>query len=275
MNAAWDRAFPDGLHDGAGRRTVQRMRLGLTALTTPPWAQDIGTQPDPQPVLGLLEAADCPLTVLDLPPGMAFPLPPGHPAWAIERHTRQLPLDPDRDPVNNWPSTRRKQLRRAEREGMTASATDDLDLMVALHQASRDRKGLSSDGGALKRLLGELLIEPDTHAWIVRDEAGVPIAGGVFHGAGDARCIYGFGGQIRTGKRGRSSRATVLLIGTAMRHAAAHGAKTFDFGGSQDQGVDRFYAEFGAERIPKVRLVRVRGWWTPILRWKRPDLFPR
>ena len=43
MNAAWDRAFPDGLHDGAGRRTVQRMRLGLTALTTPPWAQDIGT----------------------------------------------------------------------------------------------------------------------------------------------------------------------------------------------------------------------------------------
>ncbi|MGB0510647.1 MAG: hypothetical protein ACPGGB_06965, partial [Flavobacteriales bacterium] len=65
------------------------------------------------------------------------------------------------------------------------------------------------------------------------------------------------------------------LIGTAMRHAASRGAKAFDFGGSQDQGVDRFYAEFGAERIPKVRLVRIRGWWTPILRWRRPDLFPR
>ena len=97
----------------------------------------------------------------------------------------------------------------------------------------------------------------------------------MFHGAGDARCIYGFGGQFRTEKRGRSSRATVLLIGTAMRHAATHGAKTFDFGGSQDKGVDRFYAEFGAERIPKVRLVRIRGWWTPILRWRRPELFPR
>ena len=32
---------------------------------------------------------------------------------------------------------------------MNALATDDLDLMVALHQASRDRKGLSSDEGAL------------------------------------------------------------------------------------------------------------------------------
>ena len=80
MNAAWDRAFPDGLHDGAGRRTVQRMRLGLTALTTPPWAQDIGTHPDPKDVLSLLEAADCPLTVLDLPPGMASPLTLDHPA---------------------------------------------------------------------------------------------------------------------------------------------------------------------------------------------------
>ena len=274
MNAAWNRAYPDILHDGAGRRTVQRMQLGIKALTTPPWAQDIGTHPDPEGVLGLLEAADCPLTVLDLPPGMASPLTLTHAAWAIERHTRQLPLDPKRDPVEDWPSTRRKQFRRAEREGMTAAATDDLDLMVALHQASRDRKGLSSDAEALKRLLEELLLNQDTHAWIVRDEGGKSIAGGVFHGAGDARCIYGFGGQFRTGKRGRSSRASVLLIGTAMRHAAAQGAETFDFGGSQDQGVDRFYAEFGAERISKVRLVRIRGLWKPVLRWKRPDLFP-
>jgi hypothetical protein len=251
------------------------MRLGLKGLTTPPWAQDIGTRPDPEQVLHILEAADCPLTVLDLPPGMASPLAASHSAWTLERHTRQLFLNPDRDPVDDWPSTRRKQFRRAEREGMSASATGDLDLMVALHQASRQRKGLSSDGGALKRLLVELLAEPDTHAWVVRDDAGAPIAGGVFHGAGDARCIYGFGGQFRSGKRGRSSRASVLLIGTAMRHAAARGAKTFDFGGSHDQGVDRFYAEFGAERIPKVRLVRIRGWWRPILRWRRPDLFPR
>ena len=274
MNAAWDRAFPDGLHDGAGRRIVQRMRLGLTALTTPPWAQDIGACPDLEEVLGLLEAAKCPLTILDLPPGTASPLTSSHSGWAIERHTRQLSLDSNRDPIDDWPSNRRKQMRRAEREGMTVHGTDDLDLMVALHQASRHRKGLSSDGDALRRLLGELLMEADTHAWVVCDEAEAPIAGGVFHGTEDKRCIYGFGGQFRTQKRGQSSRASVLLIGTALRHAAAHGAKTFDFGGSQDQGVDRFYAEFGADRIPKVRLVRIRGWWKPILRWRRPDLFP-
>ena len=42
MNAAWDRAFPQCQHDAAGRRTLQSMRFGIQALTTPPWAQDIG-----------------------------------------------------------------------------------------------------------------------------------------------------------------------------------------------------------------------------------------
>ena len=100
------------------------------------------------------------------------------------------------------------------------------------------------------------------------------MAGGVFHGAEDNRCIYGFGGQFRTEQPGDSSRASVLMIGTAMRHATEQGSAVFDFGGSQDQGVDRFYSEFGAERIPKWRLVRIRGMWKPVLRWRRPDLFP-
>jgi len=273
MNAAWDRAFPDCTHDAAGRRTPQRMRFGLAALTTPPWAQDIGHAPDPEAITTLLQTAAEPLVVLDLPATMTPPeLPSG--SWAVERHTRQTPLQPDKDPVDTWPSTRRKQLRRAERDGMTVEKTEDLDVLVQLHQSARDRKGLKSDARALCTLLEQLLQEPDTHAWIVHGSSGNVLAGGVFHGAGDGRCIYGFGGQFRTQAPGDSSRASVLLIATAMRHAAKQGVATFDFGGSLDQGVDRFYAEFGAERVPKWRLVRIRGLWKPILRWQRPDLFP-
>ena len=273
MNAAWDRAFPNCMHDAAGRRTPQRMRFGLTALTTPPWAQDIGHAPDAAAITTLLRSAAEPLVVLDLPAPMATPeLPTG--TWALERHTRQSVLQANEDPVDAWPSTRRKQLRRAEREDMTVSEADDLSLMVQLHQAARARKGLKSDGKTLRTLLEEVLHETDTHAWVVKNSSGKVLAGGVFHGDGGHRCLYGFGGQFRTESPGESSRASVLLIATAMRHAAQQGSTTFDFGGSQDPGVDRFYAEFGASRVPKWKVVRIRGLWKPLLRWQRPDLFP-
>lgn len=273
MNAAWNRAFPDIIHDASGRRTLQHMRFGLRALTTPPWAQDIGV-PEGLDGLGrVLSDARQPLVVLDLPAGME----PGH-AWPHggrwqERHTRQIPLHKDSDPVEAWPTTRRKQLRRAEREGMLAERCDDPDMMVALHQAARVRKGITSDASALGTLLEELFSERETHGWVVRNADDKVLAGGVFHGAGDGRCIYGFGGQHRTDQPGDSSRASILMIAAAMREAATLGAGTFDFGGSMDQGVDRFYAEFGADKVPKYRLVRIAPVWRPLFRLARPDLF--
>lgn len=249
------------------------MRSGVRAWMTLPWAQDIGTFHN-ESVLRLLTEQRVSMVVLDLPPNLDLPLPDDCPAWSIQRHTRQLALTAQEDPIDHWPANRRKQLRRAEREGMTAEATRDIQLLVDLHQAARHRKGLKSDARALTALLSELLFEPDTHAWAVRDDAGTPVAAGVFHGAEDGRCIYGFGGQRRDQQPGKSSRATVLMLAKAMRHAAENGSTTFDFGGSQDAGVDRFYAEFGAEAVPRIRLVHIHKWWRALYRWRRPDLFP-
>jgi len=273
MNAAWDRTFPDCTNSAAGRSKATKLKWGLSALATLPWAQDIGPTADPTALKAALNNAKQTLVVLDLPAGMAPPsdLPPN--SWTVARHTRQSALSAENDPIEAWPSTRRKQYRRAEREGMTVHPCSDLTLMVELHQAARIRKGLTSDEQALKRLLKELLRETDTHAWTVQDAQGEVLAGGVFHGANDGRCIYGFGGQFRSERPGDSSRATVLLIGHAMRHAAQMGAHTFDFGGSMDQGVDRFYAEFGAPIKTKHRLVRMSPIWRPLFRWRRPDLF--
>lgn len=275
MNSAWDQAFPECIHDAAGRRVTQRMRWGLRALTTLPWAQDVGHDAQPEALLRVLKESTAPLVVLDLPAGMVAEVPAGHPAWALTRHTRQLTLHSNTDPVEAWPAHRRKQIRRAEREGMTPQRTQDVALMVDLHQRARHRKGLHSDGAALEQLLQALLLEEHTHAWVVRNADGQPLAGGVFHRAEDERCIYGFGGQVRGAKSGVSSRASVMLLGAAMRHAASTGCTTFDFGGSQDAGVDRFYAEFGAAKVDKVKWVQIRGIWKALLRWRRPDLFPR
>ncbi len=275
MNSAWDRAFSRCIHDEAGRRTPQSLRFGLKALTTPPWAQDIGRHAHPEAIAAVLSNPAAGLIVLDLAPGAPVPmkLPPG--AWALEQHTRQVKLEAGADPIETWPSHRRKQWKRAEREGMTAVPTKDVDTLIALHQASRKRKGVASDAAALEGLMTELLKEPDTQGWVVRSETGNTLAGGVFHGTDDHRCVYGFGGQFRNGTPGDTSRASVLLIGTAMRHAAMNGIGCFDFGGSADPGVDRFYGEFGAEKVEKFRLVRAARGWRLLLRLRRPDLFPR
>lgn len=274
MNAAWDRAFPNCIHDAAGRRMTTTMRFGLRAMVTPLWAQHIGTSPDPKKLIEALTAPRFGLVVLDLAHGEAAPMPLPKGIWTVQKHTRTLPLSPLEDPVDPWPSHRKKQLKRALRDGAVASPTQDLDLLVQLHQAARDRKGLKSDETTLRQLLSALLEEPDTHAWKVTLSNGKVAAGGVFHGQGSDVCVYGFGGQFRGGAPGESSRATVLLIATAMRHAAAHKATHFDFGGSADPGVDRFYAEFGAEKKDKIKLVRIRWPWRWLMRQRRPDLFP-
>ena len=274
MNAAWDRAFPNALHDAAGRRVPFSMKWGVQAMGTPPWAQDIGPFRDEAALCEAIEKTPAALTVLDLPAGTPAPQRLPGQTWAVQRHTRHIKLA-NQDPVEQWPATRRKQWRRAEREGLTASRSTDINQLVELHQAARHRKGIVSDRGQLRRLLKELMTEPTTHAWVVHNAKGDAICGGVFHAAHPGRCVYGFGGQFRSQHPGESSRATVLLIGTAMRYAAQEGTMTFDFGGSMDPGVDRFYAEFGAEAVPKIRLVKMAPWWKPIMRWRRPDLFDK
>ena len=64
-----------------------------------------------------------------------------------------------------------------------------------------------------------------------------------------------------------------MLIEQGITDAGALGNKIFDFGGSTDPGVDRFYAEFGAEKHYRERAVRVDPWAKPWLKWMRPDLF--
>ena len=98
----------------------------------------------------------------------------------MQRHTRHITLG-NQDPVEQWPATRRKQWRRAEREGLTVSRSTDLNLLVALHQAAPPQKKASfSDKNQLRRLLEELMKEPTTHAWVVHNAGGDAICGGVF-----------------------------------------------------------------------------------------------
>jgi lipid II:glycine glycyltransferase (peptidoglycan interpeptide bridge formation enzyme) len=119
------------------------------------------------------------------------------------------------------------------------------------------------------RLLTWILTSPHQTSYVVYDDQNRAIASATFlHNKG--RTVYAFGGQERSNV---SALATVLLIQQGIRDAEAVGNDIFDFGGSADEGVDRFYAEFGAHAEPRFRAILVKGWAHPWLRVFRPDLF--
>lgn len=241
---------------------------GVPAWHTPPWALDVGglESVDLDAWRNALEEASIGLIVCDLPPAMDCDW--GAPWHIQQRHTRWLSCEASGH-FPPLPKHRAKQVRKAQAKGIILEPSSEVGTLVNLHQMARDRKSIPSDGQALERLFKWMVQSPHQTSYIARDGDGIPVASATFlHNAG--RTVYAFGGQKRSPISGL---ATVLLIEQGIRDAAAIGNRIFDFGGSSDPGVDRFYAEFGAEKVPRRRAVRMAWWARPWLRMMRPDLF--
>jgi hypothetical protein len=247
---------------------LARLRIkGIPAAITPPWALETGevTSDHVQALRRALESSALPLVVCDLPPSVpcAWEKP-----WIVQqKHTRWLKaVDGQFTPL---PKHRSKQVRKALAQGLRLEPCADVALLLQLHQQVRERKSIPSDAAALMRLLTWILTSPHQTSYVVCDDQNRAIASATFlHNKG--RTVYAFGGQERSNV---SALATVLLIQQGIRDAEAVGNDIFDFGGSADEGVDRFYAEFGAHAEPRFRAILVKGWAHPWLRVFRPDLF--
>jgi len=253
------------LREGSGSLALTQTRLKalIPLVCTPPWAlhADLsGSREEQRALLGRLPAMARGLCVVDLGP-RAFDCLQAPPGWCdVLRHTRQIRLLEGRDvPL---PKSRLKQERRFLRDGgsVQVSTRDPWAWQAVgeLHQAARERKGLSSHGGALNSLLTRLAPEPWTFAVVALDSDGQTRASGGFVLLEDGTCVYAFGGQRRSAESGRASVAMLLA---AVRHAVELGCSRFDFGGSQDEGVDQFYAEFGADVVLMRRWVKVPRWF--------------
>lgn len=242
---------------------------GVRAMITPPWALHVGknfTSDSIEVYRHELEDLPASAIVCDLPPGTTcdWPAP-----WLLqERHTRWLQAN-DEAVFPELPKHRRKQLRKAEQTGLKISTCLEVKRVLSLHQQARERKSIASNHRTLEPLLQTILNSPYQSSFIVTDSEGNDVANALFLHDAD-RTIYAFGGQKRSPQ---SSLATVMLIAEGIKAAQSLGHQIFDFGGSQDSGVDQFYREFGAKKVPRFRAIRVR----PLYRWwlnlTRPDLF--
>ncbi|PCJ80445.1 MAG: hypothetical protein COA49_08205 [Bacteroidetes bacterium] len=255
---------------------------GVKILATPPWALDCGLSPScsKEEYKALVKSwidRNESLKIIDLPPSgkeseisadwIKHNTPKG---FRIQwKHTRQIHFSGDLDDVK-LPSNREKQIRRASREGIVCTTVDSWSEVISLHQESRERKGILTNYDKLEKLLTSISSEEYCFAIEARNNDGECIASGGFIMVNRSTCLYSFGGQKRSKLSGFAS---VALLAHAINEARSRGASIFDFGGSSDPGVDIFYKEFGAESIPKARLIQIRWWLKPFVRFMRPDLF--
>lgn len=240
---------------------------GLRAWITPSWALDSHVEEGNLKALcTTLEAARAPLIVCDLPPGLRGEWAP---TWLVqERHTRWLRADEATGAFPPMPKHRAKQARKGFDRGLQIEAEGNINILLKLHQLARERKSIASDTSKLSGLLSWVLASEHQSTYIARNEEDQCIASATFlHDPG--RTIYAFGGQIRSDASGL---ATVMLIEQGIADAQAIGNSVFDFGGSSDPGVDRFYSEFGAEKYYRERAIRVSTWAKPWLKMVRSDL---
>lgn len=254
---------------GGPEIALESVRIqGIPALVTPAWALEV---PGAQAIItcadnlkwGALAVIDLPIeSEVDAAQWLAA-------GWLLQkRHTRWLDLSGDVE--EHLPKNRRKQLRRARAAGFEVLPLDDMQILAATHAASRNRKAIANDDDKLISLLHRLNEAEEIRARGVRKPEGGWLATAGFVRV-DHRWVYAFGGA--TEHTADSAAALVLLLTEAMREAYAAGMPVFDFGGSADPGVDKFYAEFGARKVLRWRAVKVKPWARMWLKFRRPDLF--
>ncbi len=233
----------------------------FSLLCTPPWALHIGldgNQSTQRTLLSQCTTASSLLCVLDLGPAAHENIQAPQGWCEVIRHTRQC----QRPAHGVWSigKSRQKQATRFLQDEGSIDIRQDEDAWTAvmsLHKLSRARKSLAHHGKELADLVARLKSQPWTFAVLAHDREGHCVASGGFVVLPNSTCVYAFGGQVRSNSSGRASVAMLLA---AMEEAKSRGCTTFDFGGSQDVGVDQFYAEFGADVVPMRRWVKA-PWW--------------
>ena len=93
----------------------------------------------------------------------------------------------------------------------------------------------------LKNLTEIIMAKKTGEIWWVKSSKGDPLAGALFMWCRDI--VYFIEGT--TSDEGRSKRAMFILFFEALKSFSERGYKLFDFCGSSDSGVGRFYKGFG------------------------------
>jgi CelD/BcsL family acetyltransferase involved in cellulose biosynthesis len=146
-----------------------------------------------------------------------------------------------------------RNIRRAEREGVTVQAATGVDGMrtfYALHERTRRRQGVPVQPWRFFALIWNHIVAQGRGTVLIASLEGTPLAGAVFlHGNGTT--IYKFGASDPSGWDRRPNHA---IFWRAIQEACARGDVRMDFGRTDlgQDGLRAFKSGWGAQERPLV-----------------------
>lgn len=154
--------------------------------------------------------------------------------------------------------TRRRNVRKAEKEGVVVKREDDIDSMLHLVSLTYARQGRTPRFLVYAERLWHRIKAADLGGlFLARDAGARPIAGALITWDG-RRGYYLLGGVDPKA----SSAAGAAVLWHAMRCCAEErGLSEFDFEGSNVPDIERFFRKFGGALVPRFEV-----------RWVRPAL---
>ncbi len=162
------------------------------------------------------------------------------------RQTFLLDLSPDETTLfANFKETTRRNIKQAEKDCVITSDPASLPLLYQYHKQTlgKKEKGIAHTEKELNELLAASIKNNAGNIYVATQGSKIE---GIAWYVWDARCCYFLMGARNPDAE--SHKAMSLLHWQAIKDAKKMGQQYFDFEGSMDAGVERFFRSFGAGR---------------------------
>ena len=158
--------------------------------------------------------------------------------------------------IKNMSSERRKNISKAEKDGLTVRPTTDMGVVRNLVLATFGRQHKPVNQAILEAILSRYAKPSNSFAFSTYREA-TPIATCfVVH---DAQTAYYLLGGYKAEERHHGAGASAMF--EAIKHSQEIGLKTFDFEGSVVPAIERYFRGFGGQLTPYFTVNKA---WLPV-----------
>ncbi len=183
---------------------------------------------------------------------------------ARSRFTYHLNLEQAEDELMvNLSSEKRKSLNKARKDGLAVAKADDPKQVYELVTGSLSRNAKNKNTAIISNIISQYLNTEQCIAYVAK--SGEKTIAASFCVCDTTSAIYLFGGYDATAKH---HGAGVSCMWHAILEAKRRGLKIFDFEGSMDPRIERYFREFGPELVTYQCVEKVKPFFNLLLRIK-------
>ncbi|MES2680319.1 MAG: GNAT family N-acetyltransferase [Bacteroidota bacterium] len=170
----------------------------------------------------------------------------------------------EEDLWNNLASEKRKSINKAIKDGLVITETSDPELAYSLIIQSLSRNFIAKNLSIIKNILASLAAKTNTFSFVAYQDK-LPV-GATFCVVTKSKAVYIFGGFNFENKH---HGAGVSCMWQSILKAKALGLEYFDFEGSMNPAIERYFREFGGELTPYFNVQKISPFLNILLKIKR------